>query len=69
MLGYLFLPIAVVAALSFNQPSSRLSYDFNQFTLDNWTNVCGPAGLCAAVVAVDPDRVRLDGAAPRSSAR
>ncbi len=50
VLGYLFLPIAVVAALSFNQPSSRLSYDFNQFTLDNWTNVCGPAGLCSAVV-------------------
>jgi spermidine/putrescine transport system permease protein len=50
VLGYLFLPIAVVAALSFNQPSSRLSYDFNQFTLDNWTNACGPAGLCAAVV-------------------
>jgi spermidine/putrescine transport system permease protein len=50
VLGYLFLPIAVVAALSFNQPSSRLSYDFNQFTLDNWTNACGPAGLCSAVL-------------------
>ena len=50
VLGYLFLPIAVVTGLSFNQPSSRLSYDFNQFTLDNWTNACGPAGLCAAVL-------------------
>ncbi len=50
VLGYLFLPIAVVAGLSFNQPSSRLSYDFNEFTVDNWSNPCGPAGMCAAVV-------------------
>ncbi len=50
VLGYLFLPIAVVAGLSFNQPSSRLAYDFNGFTGDNWSNPCGPAGMCAAVV-------------------
>ena len=49
VLLYLFLPIAVVAGLSFNRPSSRLSYDFHEFTLDNWTNVCGPAGLCESV--------------------
>ncbi|MGW4461096.1 ABC transporter permease [Micromonospora sp. NPDC004704] len=49
VLGYLFLPIAVVGALSFNRPSSRVSYDFNEFTLDNWTNPCGPADLCSAV--------------------
>ncbi len=36
VLGYLSLPILVVAGLSFNRPSSRLSYDFNEFTLDNW---------------------------------
>ena len=42
VLGYLSLPILVVAGLSFNRPSSRLSYDFNEFTLDNWTNPCGP---------------------------
>jgi spermidine/putrescine transport system permease protein len=50
VLGYLFLPIAVVAGLSFNRPSSRVSYDFNEFTLDNWRNPCGPANMCAAVV-------------------
>jgi len=50
VLGYLLLPIAVVAALSFNRPSGRLSYDFNEFTWNNWTNVCGPAGLCDSVV-------------------
>jgi spermidine/putrescine transport system permease protein len=50
VLGYLFLPIAVVVGLSFNRPSSRLSYDFNEFTLDNWTNPCGPGDMCDAVV-------------------
>ena len=49
VLLYLFLPIAVVAGLSFNRPSSRLSYDFNAFTTDNWTNLCGPPDLCAAL--------------------
>jgi spermidine/putrescine transport system permease protein len=49
VLGYLFLPIAVVAALSFNRPSSRLSYDFNEFTLDNWLNPCATAEMCHAV--------------------
>ncbi|NJP35006.1 ABC transporter permease [Micromonospora thermarum] len=50
VLGYLFLPIAVVAALSFNRPSSRLSYDFNEFTLDNWRNPCATSDMCDAVV-------------------
>jgi spermidine/putrescine transport system permease protein len=50
VLAYLFLPIAVVMGLSFNEPSSRLSYDFNEFTLDNWTNPCGPGDMCGAVV-------------------
>ncbi|WP_240742008.1 ABC transporter permease [Micromonospora zingiberis] len=50
VLGYLFLPIAVVAALSFNRPSSRLSYDFNEFTLDNWRNPCATSEMCDAVL-------------------
>ena len=50
VLAYLFLPIAVVLALSFNRPSTRLSYDLNEFTLDNWREPCGPSGLCDAVV-------------------
>jgi spermidine/putrescine transport system permease protein len=49
VLGYLFLPIAVVAGLSFNRPSSRLSYDFHEFTLDNWLNPCASSEMCAAV--------------------
>lgn len=50
VLGYLFLPIAVVAGLSFNRPSSRLSYDFNEFTFDNWLNPCATSDMCDAVV-------------------
>ncbi|EEP73464.1 ABC polyamine transporter integral membrane protein [Micromonospora sp. ATCC 39149] len=50
VLGYLTLPIAVVAALSFNRPSSRLSYDFNEFTLDNWQRPCATSDMCDAVV-------------------
>jgi spermidine/putrescine transport system permease protein len=50
VLAYLFLPIAVVVALSFNRPSTRLSYDLNEFTLDNWRDPCGPGDMCDAVV-------------------
>ncbi|MCI4064383.1 ABC transporter permease [Micromonospora sp. R77] len=50
VLGYLSLPIVVVAGLSFNRPSSRLSYDFNEFTLDNWTHPCATSDMCDAVV-------------------
>lgn len=50
VLGYLLLPVAVVAGLSFNRPSSRLSYDFNEFTLDNWRQPCATSEMCDAVV-------------------
>ncbi|MDG4802804.1 ABC transporter permease [Micromonospora sp. WMMD980] len=50
VLGYLTLPILVVAGLSVNRPSSRLSYDFNEFTLDNWVHPCATADMCDAVV-------------------
>ncbi|MFS8479880.1 MAG: ABC transporter permease [Micromonosporaceae bacterium] len=49
VLGYLFLPIAVVVGLSFNRPSNRLSYDFNEFTLDNWRHPCATADMCEAI--------------------
>jgi spermidine/putrescine transport system permease protein len=50
VLGYLLLPVAVLVGLSFNRPSSRLSYDFDAFTLDNWADPCGPVGLCASLL-------------------
>jgi spermidine/putrescine transport system permease protein len=50
VLAYLFVPIAVVVMLSFNRPAGRLSYDFNEFTLNNWANPCGAPGMCDAVL-------------------
>ncbi|MFL6286849.1 MAG: ABC transporter permease [Actinomycetes bacterium] len=49
VLLYMFLPIFVVVLMSFNDPASRLGYDFDGFTLDNWRNVCGPYQLCSSV--------------------
>jgi spermidine/putrescine transport system permease protein len=49
VLLYMFLPIGMVIALSLNKPSSKLSYDLNEFTLDNWTHPCAPGGMCDAV--------------------
>ena len=50
VLVYMFLPIFFVGLMSFNAPSSRLSYEFDAFTLDNWTSPCAPIGMCGAVV-------------------
>ncbi|MDX6252257.1 MAG: spermidine/putrescine transport system permease protein [Kribbellaceae bacterium] len=49
VLFYLFAPIFVVVLMSFNDPKSRLSYQFDGFTLDNWLHPCQPFGLCDAV--------------------
>jgi spermidine/putrescine transport system permease protein len=50
VLLYMFVPIFVVVGMSFNEPASRNSYAFNEFTLDNWTNPCGPIGMCDSVL-------------------
>ena len=49
VLLYLFAPIFVVMLMSFNDPKSRLSYQFDGFTLQNWQHPCQPYGLCDAV--------------------
>lgn len=49
VLVYMFMPIFVVVLMSFNDPASRLGYDFDGFTLDNWRNTCGPYQLCSSV--------------------
>jgi spermidine/putrescine transport system permease protein len=49
VLLYLFAPIFVVILMSFNEPESRLAYEFDGFTLDNWLHPCRPFGLCEAV--------------------
>jgi spermidine/putrescine transport system permease protein len=50
VLLYMFLPIFFVVLMSFNDPVSRLSYEFDGFTLANWTSPCAPSGMCGAVV-------------------
>jgi spermidine/putrescine transport system permease protein len=49
VLLYMFLPVLVIALMSFNDPASRNSYSFDGFTWHNWTHPCEPYGMCAAV--------------------
>jgi spermidine/putrescine transport system permease protein len=44
-LAYLFLPIAIVVAFSFNNPAGRFNFTWQGFTLKNWENPFGYPGL------------------------
>jgi spermidine/putrescine transport system permease protein len=46
---YLFLPIAVVIAFSFNNPKGRFNYTWDGFTLTNWTHPFGVPGIGNAI--------------------
>ena len=46
---YLFLPIAVVVAYSFNHPKGRFNFTWQGFTLDNWLHPFAFPGLGSAV--------------------
>jgi spermidine/putrescine transport system permease protein len=50
VLFYMFLPIFFVVLMSFNAPASRLSYEFDAFTWDNWLHPCAQGGMCTSVV-------------------
>lgn len=50
VLVYLFIPIAVVAGLSFNKPAGKFNIAWNQFSLDAWTNLCGVPGVCTSFI-------------------
>ncbi len=50
VLLYMFLPIFFVVLMSFNDPASRLTYEFDGFTWNNWTDPCSPSGMCHSVV-------------------
>ena len=50
VLIYLFIPIAVVAILSFNKPANKYNLSWNEFSLDAWTNLCGVPGVCSSFV-------------------
>ena len=49
VLLYMLLPVFVVILMSFNEPASRVSYQFDGFTLDNWLDPCAPYQLCSSV--------------------
>lgn len=50
VMAYLYIPNAVVAAMSFNnETSKRTVYQWYGFTTHNWTNVCKPSGMCHSV--------------------
>jgi spermidine/putrescine transport system permease protein len=46
VLVYLFVPVAVVGVLSFNNPASDYNTQWNEFSLDAWTNICGVPAVC-----------------------
>lgn len=46
---YLFLPIAVVIAFSFNHPAGRFNFTWQGFTFDNWMHPFGYPALGPAV--------------------
>jgi len=46
---YLFVPISVVVAFSFNNPVGRFNYTWQGFTLSNWTHPFAYPGLQGAV--------------------
>jgi spermidine/putrescine transport system permease protein len=47
---YLFIPIAVVMAMSFNNPKGKFNITWNEFSVDAWTNLCGVPGVCSGFV-------------------
>jgi spermidine/putrescine transport system permease protein len=46
---YLFLPIAVVIAFSFNNPKGRFNFTWDGFTFKNWTHPFGVPGIGSAI--------------------
>lgn len=48
-LAYLFLPIGIVVAFSFNNPLGRFNYTWQGFTLDNWLHPLAYPGLGSAL--------------------
>lgn len=46
---YMFLPVAVVIAFSFNKPAGRQNTQWNQFSLDAWRNICRDPTICESV--------------------
>lgn len=50
VLVYLFIPILIVAVLSFNQPDGRFNTSWNAFSFEAWANLCAVPGVCSSFV-------------------
>lgn len=46
---YMFAPVFVVVLFSFNSPTGRFNYEWNQFSLSAWTDPCKDSQMCEAV--------------------
>jgi spermidine/putrescine transport system permease protein len=47
---YLFLPVFVVVAFSFNDNRGRFNFTWQGFSLKSWLDPCGAPGICPAMV-------------------
>ncbi len=50
VLVYLFVPIAVIALMSFNNPKGKFNISWNEFSTDAWTSLCSVPGVCSSFV-------------------
>jgi spermidine/putrescine transport system permease protein len=50
VIAYLMLPIAVVILFSFNNPTGRFNYVWEEFTFDNWINWNSVLGIQDAII-------------------
>jgi len=49
-IAYMLIPIAVIAAFSFNDPEGKFNFTWSGFTLEHWENVFGIDQLTDALV-------------------
>jgi spermidine/putrescine transport system permease protein len=49
VLAYLLIPNLVVIVFSFNKPAGSYNYQWQQFSLNAWTNPCGTPGICGSL--------------------
>ena len=50
VLLFLFLPVFVVVAFSFNDNQGRFNFTWQGFSLKSWANACGAPGLCESLL-------------------
>ena len=48
-LVYMLLPNVIVVLFSFNNPTGRYNYTWQEFSTDAWRNPCAPTGLCESL--------------------